>query len=82
MRHQINQKTFVDQIRSIQRNSKPKPPIYQKLRTAVLRSSVKKRSGNFQKVYKKHPWRSLILVKWQTFTAAATGGVFCEKRFS
>ena len=38
-------------------------------------SASKKRSENFQKVHKKHPWRSLILVKLQAFTEAATEGV-------
>ena len=38
-------------------------------------SASKKRSENFQKVHKKHPWRSLILVKLQAFTEAATDSV-------
>ena len=38
-------------------------------------SASKKCSGNFQKVHKKHPWRSLILVKLQAFTEATTKGV-------
>ena len=46
-------------------------------------SASKKRSENFQKVHKKHPWRSLILVKQQAFTEAATEGlpkkVFLER---
>ena len=32
-------------------------------------------SENFQKIHKKLPWRSLILVKLQAFTEAATEGV-------
>ena len=35
-------------------------------------SASKKLSENFQKVHKKHPWKSLILVKLQVFTEAAT----------
>ena len=38
-------------------------------------SVSKKRSENFQKVHRKHPWRSLILVKLQAFREAATKGV-------
>ena len=37
--------------------------------------SASKKHENFQKVHKKHPWRSLILVKLQAFTEAATEGV-------
>ena len=38
-------------------------------------SASKKHYENFQKVHKKHPWPSLILVKLQAFTEAATEGV-------
>ena len=37
-------------------------------------SASRKRSENFQKVYKKHPQQSLILVKLQAFTEVATEG--------
>ena len=38
-------------------------------------SASKKLFEIFQKFHKKHPWRSLILVKLQAFTEAATEGV-------
>ena len=38
-------------------------------------SASKKHFENFQKVHKKNPWRSLILLKFQAFTEAATEGV-------
>ena len=41
---------------------------------------IKIRFVKFQKVHKKHPWRSLILVKLQAFTGATTGCIlFLEK---